>query len=180
MNECERIGASIGAWMDGQLEPVEADSMQAHLAACSACAQACADWRKLAATLKEILSAEAAGVDFPSFWRGVQGRIRRRRTWRAAILDRCRALVSTPRSAWAVPAVILLLLSFVSLDSFWSGWRTGGARSNFAVVDSIDSHGRNVGLWRESESKTTVIWLYDDQEGEHETADETSKSGPAF
>jgi hypothetical protein len=33
---------------------------------------------------------------------------------------------------------------------------------------------------RENESKTTVIWLYEDQEGENEVAEEPSKSGPAF
>jgi sugar (pentulose or hexulose) kinase len=47
-------------------------------------------------------------------------------------------------------------------------------------VDSIDSHGHNVALLRENESKTTVIWLYQDQEGEDEAAEDTAKSGPAF
>jgi hypothetical protein len=35
-------------------------------------------------------------------------------------------------------------------------------------------------LLRQNESKTTVIWLYADQEGENETADEPAKSAPAF
>jgi anti-sigma factor RsiW len=180
MNRCDSMRASIGAWLDGELDPVETESVRAHLSACPACEQACADWRKIHATLKEMLSAEAAGVDFPSFWHAVQGRIGHRRGWPATIRDRWRGLFLPLRSAWAVPAIILLLLSFVSVDSFWPGWRSGGARSSFAVVDSIDAHGRNVGLWREDETKTTVIWLYEDQEGEHEAAEETPKSGPAF
>ncbi len=40
--------------------------------------------------------------------------------------------------------------------------------SNFASVESIDAHGRNVALLREDETKTTVIWLYQNQEGENE------------
>jgi len=49
-----------------------------------------------------------------------------------------------------------------------------------AAVDSIDAHGRNVALLREYDSKTTVIWLYEDQEGENETAEEPPPPGPAF
>jgi hypothetical protein len=53
-------------------------------------------------------------------------------------------------------------------------------RAMVSAVDSIDAHGRSVALLRENETKTTVIWLYEDQEVEHETAEEDSKSGPAF
>jgi hypothetical protein len=75
--------------------------------------------------------------------------------------------------------VIALLLAAVSLDSYFPGWR-GGARNSFATVESIDAYGRSVALLRENESKTTVIWLYEDQEGENGTADDSAKSAPAF
>jgi hypothetical protein len=79
-----------------------------------------------------------------------------------------------------VPAVIALVLALFSLDSYLPGWRFGGARNNFAAVESIDAYGRSVALLRENESKTTVIWLYQDQEGENEAAEDATKSGPAF
>jgi hypothetical protein len=37
-------------------------------------------------------------------------------------------------------------------------------------VESIDAHGRSVALLRENESKTTVIWLYQNEEGEMKLA----------
>jgi hypothetical protein len=85
--------------------------------------------------------------------------------------------LTAPRIAWAVPALIVVVLALFSLDSFLPG---RGARDNFASVESIDAHGRSVALLREDQTKTTVIWLYQDQEGENETAEEASKSGPTF
>jgi hypothetical protein len=180
MTPCENIKKSIGPWLDGELGHSDAESVRAHLNACVGCAATCGQWEKIQSTLKDMLAAEAASVDFTSFWREVQGRIHGRQAWHEIVLDRCRAIFSTPRSAWAVPAIILLLLSFISVDSFWPGWRAGSARSTFAVVDSIDAHGRSVALLREDETKTTVIWLYEVEEGEHETAEDTPTSGPAF
>jgi hypothetical protein len=59
-------------------------------------------------------------------------------------------------------------------------WRLGGPRNSPASVESIDTYGRSVALLREQETKTTVIWLYQDQEGENEAAEDTAKSAPTF
>jgi hypothetical protein len=59
-------------------------------------------------------------------------------------------------------------------------WPVGGQISNYASVESIDTHGRNVALLREDETNTTIIWLYQDPEGENENVEEATKSGPAF
>jgi hypothetical protein len=79
--------------------------------------------------------------------------------------------------AWAVPATIVIVLALLSLDSFR---KLVTPRNNFAAVESIDAHGRNVALWREDETKTTVIWLYHNQEGENESSGENSETGPSF
>jgi hypothetical protein len=86
-----------------------------------------------------------------------------------------RGVLPASRLAWVVPAVIALLLAGVSLESYWRG-----GRNAFATVESIDAYGRNVALLREYDTKTTVIWLYQDQEGENEAAEESAPSGPAF
>ena len=70
----------------------------------------------------------------------------------------------------------MLVLGLLSLTK----WPLGGQVNNYASVESIDTHGRNVALLREDETKTTIIWLYQDSEGENENVDETTNSGPAF
>lgn len=180
MTDCENIRESIGRWLDGELSPTESEAAREHVLACAVCAETRRQFQKIDTTLKSVLAAEAARVEFTPFWREVQRRVNRKRAWYADLLDWSRALLAAPRVAWAVPAVIALLLGLFSLDSYWSGWRFGASRNSFAAVDSIDAHGRSVALLRENETKTTVIWLYEDQEVEHEAAEEASKSGPAF
>ena len=178
MNECERIQESIGPWLDGELNSAESERVRTHVGSCPACLAAQQKIEKIELALRTDLVAQAAKLEFAPFWSALERRISEPRPWYQEWRDR---LVSAPRSAWAVPALIALLLAVWSFDSYFPGWRGGvAARSGFAAVDSIDAHGRSVALWRENETKTTVIWLYEEQEGEHETAEEAPKSGPAF
>jgi len=180
MTNCETIRESIGSWLDGELSPGESDSVRAHVTSCAACGEVRRQLEKLHLALKNELAAEATGIEFMPFWRGVQQRINQKRAWHEELIDWCRDFFTAPRIAWSVPAVIALVLAGFSLDGYLPGWRFGGARNNFAAVESIDAHGRSVALLRENESKTTVIWLYQDQEGENEAAEDATKSGPAF
>jgi anti-sigma factor RsiW len=179
MRDCESIRESIGRWLDGELGPSESESVRSHVAGCAQCHQARLQLEKIHSELKHALLSEAQKIEFLPFWRAVQLRIAEKRAWYADALDWARGVLTTPRAAWAVPVVIALLLAAVSLDSYFPGWR-GGARNSFATVESIDAYGRSVALLRENESKTTVIWLYEDQEGENGTADDSAKSAPAF
>jgi hypothetical protein len=175
MNGCEDKVASIERWLDGELSGAESESLRIHLAACAGCSEARRRLEKLQSTLTGVLLSEAQPVDFMPFWRAVQLRINEKRPWYQDALDWMRGVLPASRLAWVVPAVIALLLAGVSLESYWRG-----GRNAFATVESIDAYGRNVALLREYDTKTTVIWLYQDQEGENEAAEETAPSGPAF
>jgi anti-sigma factor RsiW len=179
MTNCDTIRENISSWLDGQLSPKDSESVRLHLMDCAGCADAHRQLEKLNLALKEQLIADAAPVDFRTFWRGVQQRIDQKRPWHDEVVERCRDFFSAPKIAWAVPAIIALVLAWFSIESYLPVWRAG-ARNNFAAVESIDAHGRSVALLRENESKTTVIWLYQDQEGENEAAEGETKSGPAF
>jgi hypothetical protein len=111
----------------------------------------------------------------------VEQRIKRQRSWYDDFLGWARDLSAPPQLAWAVPAVIvLLLLGVFSLESFWPGMRLAGQRNSFASVESIDAFGRNVAVLRENETKTTIIWLYQNQEGEDEFTGEKTEASPSF
>jgi len=175
MNGCEDKVASIERWLDGELSGAESESLRVHMVACAGCSEARRRLEKLQSTLTGVLLSEAQRVDFMPFWRAVQLRINEKRPWYQDALDWMRGVLPASRLAWVVPAVIALLLAGVSLESYWRG-----GRNAFATVESIDAYGRNVALLREYDTKTTVIWLYQDQEGENEAAEETAPSGPAF
>jgi len=179
MNGCENKIGAIERWLDGELSGAEAESLRAHVAGCAECGEARRRLENIQQSLQSALRAEARRLELQPFWRAVQLRIDEKQPWHRAALERLRGAVPASRAAWAVPALIALLLAAVSLESYIPFWR-GAGRNSFATVESIDAYGRNVALLREYDTKTTVIWLYQDQEGENEAAQETAPSGPAF
>jgi predicted anti-sigma-YlaC factor YlaD len=180
MTDCSSIKDLIGAWLDGELEQSTAEAVRAHVETCSACEEEQRQLEKLQIVLKSVLAAEASRVALRPFWSGVQRRITAKRSWREGLFGRVREADASPRLAWAVPAVILLLLGVLSVDSWLANLRLLGPRNNFASVELIDAHGRNVALLREDETKTTVIWLYQNQEGEDEPTGEGVETTPSF
>jgi anti-sigma factor RsiW len=178
MRDCENIRESIGSWLDGELSAAESESVRAHLASCTDCGEAQRRLEKMHLALKAALTSQAPQIEFMSFWRGVEHRINQKRAWYEDLLDWSRNLFTAPSVAWMVPAVIGLLLVLMSADIDIR--RLVGSRNSFASVESIDAYGRSVALLREHETKTTVIWLYQDQEDENETAEDPAKSAPTF
>jgi hypothetical protein len=126
--------------------------------------------------MKRTLQSQASALDFESFWADVRHRIDEAEEPESPWTERVGSWIGGFSLAWAVPAVIALLLVVYSL----AGRKDEPLRNNFATVESIDAYGRNVALLRENETKTTVIWLYQNQEGENESAGEVPDKSPTF
>ena len=177
MRDCEFIRESLGRWLDGDIRASDAEIIRLHLESCGACDGERRQLEKLQSSLKSLLVSDVPRIAFEPFWAGVRERITKEPSRREAIMEWARSTFTAPALAWTVPAVIVVLLGMLSVDSFWKlGWQ----RNNFAAVESIDAHGRNVALLREDETKTTVIWLYQNQEGEDESSGENAETNPSF
>lgn len=176
MSQCDGIQESIGRWLDGEMKASDSEAVRSHVENCLDCGVARHRLEKIHTTLGGLLRAEASQLEFAPFWREVRRRIDEERPWHEELIGRVRYHLTAPRLAWAVPAAIILVLGFVSLAK----WPVRGQVSNYASVESIDTHGRNVALLREDETKTTIIWLYQNPEGENENVEDTTNSGPAF
>jgi Putative zinc-finger len=177
MTSCERIEDSLEVWLDGELSSAEAEKIRLHLENCARCDGKRQQLEKLNTSLKSILGSNLPQVAFEPFWSGLQERIAEKRPWHREIEERVRAALAGPGVAWAVPAAIVIILGVLSIDPLR---KLATPRNNFAAVESIDAHGRNVALWREDETKTTVIWLYHNQEGENDSSGENTETGPSF
>jgi anti-sigma factor RsiW len=181
IKRCEDIRDRIGAWIDGESSRSSAEEVRVHLEGCQACCEERRQLEKLQASLKAFLVAGVSNVSFDRFWAGVEQRINRKRVWHEEFFGWVRDLFTPPQLAWLVPAVIILVLTGVfSFESLFPGSRLAVQRNNFATVESIDAFGRNVAVLRENETKTTIIWLYQNQEGEDESTGEKSDASPSF
>ncbi len=178
--QCEEIEKLLGPWLDRELSQAEAQQVETHLEECHACSRAKEQLERLQNSLKSFLEARASGVSFEPFWRELQERILEQKPWYGALWDWARLALYPPRLTWAIPLVIVLLLAILSLEQFVPGWGLGPGRNNLAAVESIDGHGLNVAVFRESKTKTTVIWLFQNQEEENESSEESAPSDNTF
>lgn len=173
--DCESVRRTLGAWLDGEASEKESREIRAHVEACPSCRAERSRLERLQFVLRRALEEGASKVTFESFWHGIerrisQGRVRRREFW-----DWLRPVILPRRLAWAIPLTVVCVLAVFFAERFLSRWGRGLSRSNLAAVESIDGHGFNVALLRESETKTTVIWLFEDEE-EDEPAPEAAAS----
>jgi hypothetical protein len=135
---------------------------------------------KLNVTMKAVLESEAVRLDAQLFWHNVRERIETTGPWYHGLAEWLGAAFRAPSFAWTVPAVIVVLIGALYFDLLSQSWSIGTPGTNFATVESIDAYGRNVALLREHESKTTVIWLYQNPDSENEGSGEVVDKGPAF
>ena len=177
MRECDLIEESIGRLLDGELSAAESERVRVHVKSCAHCAATHRRLEKIDRALSTVLVATAPQIQFATFWRDLEPRLEAKIPWHQVMRERLQSWGSAPRVAWGVPAIIAVLLAVFTFATYFPSSRQ---RNNLATVESIDSYGRNVALLREDESKTTVIWLYQNKEGDDEAADETPPPGPAF
>lgn len=176
MTECDRIQEWLGAWLDGELPPAKAAEVKLHVEKCAACAAEKERIQRLDAALKRALEARVSDAAFAPFWAGVRERIAREKSWRDRVFDWMRGVFAFPRLAWTVPVAAMVLIALFSTERYF-GWF---APTNLASVESIDGHGFNVALLREAKTKTTVIWLFENQETEDDNSVEPAASEQAF
>lgn len=180
MSDCEGIRDSLGAWLDGELSPADALRVQSHLDRCPSCLGEVRGLERIQETYKRLMESRASQVAFEPFWADLRGRIERGRSWRAELVNCSQAALSPPRLGWAIPLVILLFLGILSVKQIWPPWGSGAKKANLAAVETIDAHGLNVAVFRESKTKTTIIWLFQNQETEHEASAEPTAASPSF
>ena len=180
MNSCAEIKESIGAWLDGELRADDAALVSAHVASCGACAEERRQLERLNVTLKSVLEAEAQESAPEPLWSQLRERIEAKRPWYAGLAEWAGPAFRAPSFAWAVPAVIVLLIGAFYIKPSLPDWGWGAPSNSFTAVESIDAFGRNVALLREYETKTTVIWLYQNPDSENEASGEVNDKGPAF
>lgn len=177
--DCQALKRSLGAWLDGELGYSEAEQIKEHLQGCPLCLGEKTQLERLQTSLERVLKARSSGVAFEPFWDEVRRRIFERRPWYAQLLDWVRLTLIPQRFAWAIPVMIVFLLGLFSLGDFFVGWYAGRNRSNLTAVESIDSHGFNVALFREANTKTIVIWLFQNEE-EEESSGQSAPDKPSF
>jgi hypothetical protein len=153
MTDCETIRRLLGPWLDGELRQSDAERIGRHLQECTLCAEEKRRLERLQVSLKNFFEEKASGLLFEPFWDRLHQRISEKRSWHTQLWDWLSSAFYPRRVAWAIPAGILLLLVILSFEEYLPGWPGSPSKANLTAVDSIDGHGFNVAVFRESRLK---------------------------
>jgi len=149
MSKCESTRETLGAWLDGELAAGQAEATRLHVEGCAACREERHRLERLQSTMRRVLESKGSELQFDPFWQGVQQRIAQKSNWYDEVGDWFRGAFTAPRLAWAIPAVIVIVLAGLSIDSFFRNAKIAIQPDNLATVESIDAYGRNVALLHE-------------------------------
>lgn len=148
----------LHAWIDGRLDPTEAEAVRAHVAGCPACADSAAAFRAAGDLLRAWSDARVRerSPQLDVLWTRVRARIEERQ---AEPDRRFRLRYWFWLSAAAALAVFVLLV-YPSVVG-----RGPIAPGDFRVaVESLDSETSTVALLDRGEEFPRVIWISDDDE----------------
>src|ERR1051325_6119781 len=111
MIRCDRVEELLGAWLDGELSPAQAAEVQAHVDGCSGCMAQKRDLESLDFQIKRALAGHAPALALQPFWAAARYGVEEAEApqnspWR----ERVPSSLGGFSLAWAVPAVIALLL----------------------------------------------------------------------
>jgi hypothetical protein len=68
------------------------------------------------------------------------------------------------RPVWVSAALVFFLaMGWVAIQKPIGEWVAD--KQNDAVVEEIEARGNTLALWKEPETRTTVIWVFDNQKG---------------
>jgi len=177
MMSCDEIRDSLGAWLDQELDATAAAEVRAHLEGCPACLKEKERLELLDAALKRALESRSAGVAFENIWSAVERGIRKPAPWYQRLWDSIDIGLSPLRPAWVLSVAAVLSLGAFFLVRYLPEW---SARNSFTFVESLDAHGANVALFRDSGSRTTVIWLFEPPEDQDEVSEEAPAASTGF
>ncbi len=165
-------GERLGAFVDGELEEVEADAVRLHLAACPACRTDAGLLGRTGVLLRQAVAAEPA-PDPEAVWRAVRARIQAETP--ADVPARRRftppAWLAWPRSLVWTAAALVLIAGLTLLQTRELVTPAPGppalplpslAAGPPAVVEALEGGGgATVMLYAHPESPVPVIWVFE-------------------
>lgn len=176
---CEAVKKLLEAWSDGELGGDETEAVRGHLEICLSCRSEGEKLERLHDTIRKALREKAGEVRFDPFWAGLEERIAAKRPWWTRLADWANPAFGLGRIGWAVSLALVLAIAVLSLPNSYKTWFFGSNRAR-TRIESIDTHGFNVAVFREAQTRTTVIWLFSEEEDDDETQEEYDSENPTL
>jgi anti-sigma factor RsiW len=170
-DECERTGALLERYFDGELRERATQYVEDHLADCPRCAkelQALQEMRGLIQTSIRDAVAQAAQAELSRVWQGIEPHLEAPKPsfWERMGVA-AREYFSVYKSIWATAAAAAAVAALVAVPLLLRSGPTveiAKSQSNECIIESIESSGSTAMVYDLEQDQIKVIWMFEDPE----------------
>ena len=171
---CRDAAPLLSLFLDGELDSHQMRALALHSARCTACEQELRQLERLQEAISTTISSAVDEIDLQGFWPGIERRLTSlRRPW----WQRARLWWGEGEHAWLIRVPAFAAAVAVAAFAFFLFTRnpTPGPQSaapqlaavdNAATIESLESDVDSVAVLNDPETRTTVLWVNDVQNGD--------------
>ena len=167
-NECERTGALLERYFDGELRERAAQYVEDHLADCPHCAGELVALQEMRGLIQTSIREAVAQAEFARVWQGIEPHLAAPKPsfWERMGVA-VREYFSVYKPIWATAAAAAAVAALVAVPLLM---RSGPAveiaktQSNECIIESIESSGSTAMVYDIEQDQTKVIWMFEDPE----------------
>lgn len=152
----EKWAIDLMAYRDGELDSSRQNEVGRHILECAHCQSLLRDFGKVGNLVREMADEDASRLAERPVWPRVRRALAFPVGERKAESRPWRTLLPAFRWAFALPAILLVLLGAILYDSF----RRAPAPEGAVIVGLVESP-EPVFLFQQRDSSVTVIWVFE-------------------
>lgn len=171
---CRDAASLLSLFLDGELDPHQMRALALHSARCPACERELHDLERLQEVISTTISCAVDDIDLDGFWPGIERRLTSpQHPW----WHRVGAWWEEGERAWLIRVPAFAAVVAAAAFAFFLFTRTPtpepqsaapqiAAVDNATSIESLESDVDSVAVLNDPETRTTVLWVNDVQNGD--------------
>lgn len=165
IDSCSSVSKLLEKYFDQEATDKERLLVKGHLQSCPACQHALTSMEGLRTLIKAPVEEAARLEDFPWVWQKIDREIRSQEkvSWWRSLRSWMDISPLFKKKVWIPAVATIAVLLFISTQVIL---KKIPSYSETSVVEYIESETYNIMVYESEKTKTTVIWLFDEEDQE--------------
>jgi anti-sigma factor RsiW len=164
-DSCSSVSKLLEKYFDREVTDKERLLVESHLQSCLPCRDALMSMEGLRTLIKSPVEEAVQQEDFPWVWQKIDREIRSQEegSWWQSLRSWMGLSPLFKKKVWIPAVATIAILLFISTQAIF---KKIPSYSETSVVEYIESETYNIMVYESEKTKTTMIWLFDEEDQE--------------